>query len=454
MISHFGHMKILCFLYISTIISFTDVRHVNAFPLSDDASTITDVQEFNVDGIDVLLRESRETPVVTSILFIKGGTSVMPAAELPSTEYFAMNLIPSSGSEFTSKQRYRRVMLRMGSGIGGSDGRDYSVISLRSTRENLDTTWRFFCEAIVHPKVDLVEFQNLKRNALVSFQSGRDNPDVLSRTILDSIYFFGHPYGRRLTKENIEAQTPENILAYYKSIIVKARMLLVVVGNISRSELEKKLKQGGLTSLPQGSYVQGDIPIPEKSNSPGAYFPSIARNLPTKYIIAYHRIPSKGDSDYYPYIRMRNFFGGFLFQHLRVQTNLAYAPNNDDIDGRSAYEMITFQTPYVDSAVKLIFKDVDFFQQNVLLESAIKGNVAKWATSNYLKQETTAEQAAAIGQAQLSTGSWRNAFISFDKLASVKPEDIVRVANKYYKNFNWVVVGDARDVDKKLLESR
>ena len=76
------------------------------------------------------------------------------------------------------------------------------------------------------------------------------------------------------------------------------------------------------------------------------------------------------------------------------------------------------------------------------------------ATSNYLKQETTAEQAGALGQAQLLTGSWRNAFISFDKLSTIKGEDIQRIANKYYKNFNWVVVGDTRDVDKKLLESR
>lgn len=257
-----------------------------------------------------------------------------------------------------------------------------------------------------------------------------------------------------MTKEDIEAQTPDHTLAYYKSIMVKSRMLLVVVGKISREELEKKMKKSGMTSLPPGNYMQTAIPVPARSNSPGAYFPSIARNLPTHYVIGFHRIPSMGDPDYYPYLRMRNFFGGFLFQHLRVQSNLAYAPNNDDIEARSSAEMITFQTAYVDSAIRIIFKDIDFFQQNTLLESAVKGNVAKWATSNYLKQETTIEQASAIGQAQLLTGSWRNAFISFDKLAAVKPEDIQRIANTYYKNFNWVVVGDTRNVDKNLLESR
>ena len=170
--------------------------------------------------------------------------------------------------------------------------------------------------------------------------------------------------------------------------------------------------------------------------------------------MGFHRIPSKGDTDYYPYVRLRNFMGGFLFQHLRVQTNLAYAPSSDDLAARSAVEMITFQTPYVDSAIKIFYHDVDFFQQNTLLESAVKGNVAKWATSNYLKEETTGEQASALGEAQLMTGSWRNAFVSFDKLADIKPEDIQRVANTYYRNFNWVVVGDTRDVNKALLESR
>ncbi|MDP4221297.1 MAG: insulinase family protein [Bacteroidota bacterium] len=447
-------MKIFYLLFASLLLlTSAEAERSMAHSFTDDAS-ITDVQEFSVDGIDVLLRDSKEAPVVTAVLFIKGGSSAIPQTELPSSEYFALSVIPASGSEFTTKQRFRRVMMRMGSGLGGSDARDYAVLSLRATRENFDTTWKFFSEVIVHPTVDPVEFQNLKRNALVSFQSGRNNPDVLSRTILDSIYFLDHPYGRRLTKENIEMQTPENVLAYYKSIMIKSRMLLVVVGNISRSELEKKMRKGGLTSLPQGSYMPPEIPIPEKSKTPGAYFPPIDRKLPTKYVVGYHRIPNRGDSDYYPYIRLRNFFGGFLFQHLRVQTNLAYAPNNEDIDGRASVEMISFQTPYVDSAIRLVFKDVDFFQQNTLLESAIKGNVAKWATSNYLKQETTAEQAVALGQAQLLTGSWRNAFISFDKLSNIKGEDIVRVAKTYFKNFNWVVVGDTRDVDKKLLESR
>src|SRR5947209_15621974 len=91
-------------------------------------ATITNVEEFNYHGIDILLRDSKEAPVVTAILFIKGGTSILPFTEPASSEYFALNVIPGSGTEFTSKQRYRRVMMRMVSGIGAVEGRDYSVL--------------------------------------------------------------------------------------------------------------------------------------------------------------------------------------------------------------------------------------------------------------------------------------------------------------------------------------
>src|ERR1043165_7324993 len=80
----------------------------SAFPASGSAAdaddpSINDVQEFSVDGLKVLLRESKEAATVSAILYVNGGTSVMSDGELGSSEYFAMKLIPESGTEFTSK---------------------------------------------------------------------------------------------------------------------------------------------------------------------------------------------------------------------------------------------------------------------------------------------------------------------------------------------------------------
>jgi zinc protease len=282
-------------------------------------------------------------------------------------------------------------------------------------------------------------------------QSGRLNPETLARIVGDSLFYLGHPYGLRLTKEGLTSVTPQSVLEHYKNSIRKSRLLLVVVGNVSRKELEKKLDKGGFNTIPQGDFVMPELPVPEASTRPSAYFPPIERRLPTKYVRGYFRIPSKGSPDYYAYVRLRNFLGGFLFQHLRVQTNLSYAPDLTDLDGRESVGLIAFETDHVDSAIRIIQKDIEFFQNNTLLESAIKGGVAKYTTNTFLKQESTPEVAGNLGMAQIFTGSWRNAFTSYDRLSGVKPEDIQRVAKTYLKNINWIVVGDTRGVTKELL---
>lgn len=436
------------------------MRLVLLIVLAFSASTVSadevieDVQEFNVDGIDVILRGNPHSPVVSAVLFLKGGSSALPQ-ELPiSTEYFAMSVAPASGTEHFSKSFLRRRMQYLGTYITGEDTRDFSVLTLRCVREALDTSWKYFSDIIRYPTFDPTEFLNFKRNVILGINSRMTRPDVYSRVKADSIFFSGHPYGRMLTQADVERQTIENIREHFKRIMVKSRMLLSVVGNISREQLTRLLQEYELTDLPEGEYVERPMPAPAKALSPGAYLGQFSRRLNTNYALAYFLTPTKNSPDYYAYVRLRNFFGGFLFTHIRVEHGLAYAPNIDDQEGRTTIGVITFETPYVDSAIRLIHQDIDFFQNNRIRQSAIREGVGRWATGNYMRQETAQSQAVALGQAKILTGDYRNAFISFDRLAQVTPEQLQAAANKYLRNFNWVVIGDTTSIDRSLLELR
>ncbi len=415
---------------------------------------ITDVQEFTVDGIDVLLRESHSTPVISAVVLIKGGSSILPINVPNSTEYFAMTIGSGSGTERTPKSEFRRNLLRMGTYISGEEGRDFSVLTLRCVREAWDTSWQYFSDVITRPLFDQVEFDNLKSNVLVELTAARNDADRLSHILADSIFFQGHPYGRRMTETDVQAQTLDNIRRHYKSIMVKSRMLLSVVGNVTKEELIRKMRSSGITDLPTGSYVDVKLPAPAKAFSPGVFLQQFPRKLPTNYALAYYLIPSKGDSDYYPYVRLRNFFGGFVFNHIRVQHNLAYAPNVDEEDFKTSIGQVSFQTAYVDSAVQLVNEDVDFFQDNRIRESAIKEGVGRWTTNEYVKAETAQSQAFQLGEAKITTGSWQNAFVSYEKLANVTPEQLQSTAQRYLRNLNWVVVGDTSNISRTLLQSR
>ncbi len=414
---------------------------------------VSDVQEFDVSGVHVIMRQSTAAPVVSAILFIKGGESYAPKDEPISAEYFTMKVVTASGNQNVSKSWFRRKMVRMGSSIGGDNGEDFSAMSMECLRENFDTSWDYFTGMMLHPAFDPVEFDNFKKSVLLGIDSRNSDADVYSSVEMDSIYFAGHPYGRIMDSADIARESIPVLQKRFRDLMVKSRFLLCVVGNISKEELTNKI-QASIGQLPEGNYTPVPLTPPAKAFSPGAYLLPFPRPLPTRYIVGYFLTPSTGDSDYYPYLRLRNFFGGFVFNHIRVQHNLAYAPDVDDRESRISVGTITLQTPYVDSAIHIIYDDVDFFQENRIRQSAIREGVAGWATRNYLSVETTGEQAAALGRAAVMTGDWRNAFFNYDKLASVTSDQLNRAANKYLRNFNWVIVGDTTGIDRALLDSR
>ena len=420
---------------------------------AQDTRVTEQVQEFNVEGIDVILRGNPHSAVMSALMFVKGGSSALSLDEPISTEYFAMAVAPASGTKNFSKGFLRRRMQYLGTFIIGEDTRDYSVMTLRSVRESFDTSWKYFTDVIANPAFDPVEYENFKRNVKLGINSRHQRPDIFSRVKADSIFFQGHPYGRMLNEEDVDRQTLENVEQHYRDIMVRSRMLLVVVGNISKAEMTRMIRNSPLAKLPQGNYVDKPLPIPAKSQSPGVYVSSLGRKLNTNYALAYYLIPNRNDPDYYAYVRLRNFFGGFVFSHIRVEHSLAYAPNVDDQEGKTSIGLITFETPYVDSAVQLIYDDVDFFQNNLIRASAIKSGVGRWTTGNYMEQETSQSQAVALGQAKLLTGDVSNAFLDYSKLESVTPQELVDVGNKYLRNFNWVIVGDGQ-INKRLLEAR
>jgi zinc protease len=407
------------------------------------AVDVTGVQEFEVDGLQVLLKQSSESPVVSALLYIRGGSSAIPASMPLTVESFALNVNAASGTRSTPKAVYRQKMLRMGSGIGGQDSRDYSLMLMRSTREHFDTTWKLFAEKVTAPQFDPIEFANLKKNVLLNIQAVSANPSGYSRFLLDSLYFAGHPYGRRTSAADVEQTTIPAMEQHMKELMVKSRLALVVVGPVSREEITKKLREGGFTSLPQGNYEEKPLPVSAASQKPNVVIVKSPRKLPTNYVIGYFKMPRRGSPDYYPYMRMRYFLGGNIFNTIRVEHNLAYAPGLDESEWEDPVGVITFETAHVDSAIQLVHKDIEFFQTYVIKQALISGNVDMLATSIFMEQETTQSQAEAIGEAYVMTGDWRNAFLSPDKLAAVTSQELNLAAQKYLKNVNWLVYGDS-----------
>jgi zinc protease len=412
----------------------------------------TDVKQFNVDGIDVILRTTgKANHVIAAKLFIRGAVTALPANASPALEELALALPPLSGPEGMSKSEYRRKIDRMVTGIIPGAGRDFSTMTLRCIDEKFNESWDLFTGVIMRPQFDAVELRNAMEAQILGVRSRYTSPGAYAHYLADSAFFAGHPYGRFDTEEDIRKITPKMLEDHYRSLFVKSRLLLVVVGNVSEADLRRKVA-ASLAKLPKGSYVDKQLEEPPNAGEPRVIVraPVGERDeVPTNYIVARFLAPSRGDSLYYPMMRLAVFLSGSLFREVRMERNLSYAPDADANFGKTSYGEISMQTTLPDSAWRVTESQVDFFRRYIIADQYITSGLNAWITSTYMREQTNESQANELGVAQLYTGSWANAFKTIDAIQNMTPEQLNEAAQRYLRNMTVVIVGDPTKITPK-----
>jgi zinc protease len=402
------------------------------------------VKEFDVNGLQVILRPIGSTNhVIAAKLFIKGGVAAMPEGVSPAVEQLALQVPPLSGPEGMSKAVYRRLIDRMVTGILPDAGRDFSNMTLRCIDEKFDSSWALFTGVIMHPQYDAVELANVKERLVTSIRNRFTVPENYATYLADSAFFHGHPYGRDAEEADVAPITAGMLANYYKSLFVKARLLLVVVGNIDSADLHRKIASS-LGQLPQGEYHEPDLPDPVNSDSSIVIIRKpIGDRSVTNYIVARFLAPRRNDSLYYAMLRLTSFLRGSLFREVRIERNLSYAPDADVEFGRTSFGEISISTTLPDSAWRVAKHDVvDFFRMYIIADEFMKSGLNSWITSNYMSEQTNESQAREMGTAELYTGSWQNAFRTLDAIRSMSPEEMNLAAQLYLRNFTIAIVGD------------
>jgi zinc protease len=409
----------------------------------------TNVKQFNVGGIDVILRPTgKANHVIAAKLFIRGAITALPAGASPALEELALQVPPMSGPQGMSKAEYRRKIDRMVTGIGPGAGRDFSTMTLRCVDEKFNESWDLFTGIVMRPQFDAIELRNAVETQLLSVRNRYSNPGAYADYLADSAFFAGHPYGRFDTEADIKRITPKMLEDHYKQLFVKSRLLLVVVGNVDSADLHRKVA-ASFAKLPQGNYVEKPVPVPAAAMEPRVIVRAPVgerEQVPTNYIIARFLAPNRDDSLYYPMMRLAVFLSGQLFREVRMERNLSYAPDADANFGKTSYGEISMQTTLPDSAWRVTEDQIDFFRRYVIADQYITSGLSAWITSTYMREQTNESQANELGVAQLYTGSWTNAFRTIDAIQQMTPEQLNEAAQRYLRNMTVVIVGDPRNI--------
>jgi zinc protease len=405
------------------------------------------VNEFEVNGLKVILKQRPGTQTVAAGLFIRGGTANITAANA-GIEDLLLN-VASDGTARFPRAQLRAELARTGSSIGYFATVDYSALTMACTREHFDLMWQIFTDVALRPSL-LPEDVDLEKQRLISsLKSSQDTPDEMLQFSQERAVYAGHPYANdpHGTPASLSKLTPADLKLYHHQMMQTSHLLLVIVGDLDVYSLKSRVT-AAFSAAPRGDYKTGTVPL-LKFNA--ARVEVIPRKLPSNYVQGTYGGPPFGSSDFAAMQVTSNILADRIFSEVRTKRNLSYAPTAM-LHSQSASSGALYVTAVdVNQTVGLMLKEVTKLKKEAVTTETLSAVVAQFVTQYYLDNETSGAQAGALARYELIGGGWRNAETLLERLRTVTPGDVQRVAQQYMRTFQFTVVGDEKAVNKQVL---
>jgi zinc protease len=408
----------------------------------------TATTSYEVSGVKVIQRRTNTSNVVAN-LYLLGGVRQL-TAQNAGIEALLLGVTERGTAKYPLAV-LRRAMARTGSDIAIAPNDDWTLVGVRTTTDELDSTWSIFADRLMHPTLDAAEFEFIRKQLLSGLRQRDDSPDATLDYLADSISYAGQPYALSPvgTVQSISSISLAQLKAYHREQMVTSRMLLVVVGDVPRAKIES-LVRTTIGKLPAGTYswtmpaagplLPGDVVFAKRS-------------LPTNYLQGYMAGPAANSPDA-PALRVAAaILSGRFFSEIRSRRNLTYAVNANFRDRGLSSMGLYVTTNAPDTTVALMKTEIRALQLHTIPTENLRPLVAQFITEYFLDNETTTAQADFLARAQLYRGDFRAGERFVDELRAVTGADVQRAALLYLKNVRWAYVGDPALIPRERLTS-
>jgi len=402
--------------------------------------------EMMVEGVKVIVQPSGNG-IVEIQTAIKGGVQNYPA-DKQGIESIAMDCLTECGTLKHDKNKFKNMLDKVSAQVYGNTFKDYSVLNMNCIKSDFDTVWPLYVEALKEPAFDVKEFARVKQDEITALQANESQPDASINTYANKVAFAGRDYAKNPagTVEIMKTFTPEEVKAYYKSVFVKSHLVIVVVADLDKTEIENKVK-GLLAGVKAGS------PYQLKKSFFRVYkntFSSENKELATNYVVGITSGPQPGTPDYDAFqVAMRIFYDRH-FLEIRTNNGLSYAPGATFNNGSLSYAKFSVSTTQPDKYIAVFDKLVDKVKHEGFTPDEVKNMKSTYLTSFYYKLETNGAQASSIISNEVIHDNWKRSLTLADDVKKLTPEEVNDAFRKYIGNIVWVYQGDTKKVNPLL----
>ena len=225
---------------------------------SPPAARFDRFERFALDnGLQVVLAERHAVPVVELSMVIDAGFAADQFAA-PGTANLALAML-DEGTATRSALEISDELLRLGANLGAGSNLDTSFVGMSALKENLDASLDLYADVILNPSFPEGDFARLQQLQIVGIQQEKVRPRTLALRLFPRIlYGEGHAYSLPFTgsgdEATVAALTPKDLAAFHHTWFRPGNATLVVVGAVTRSEIEP------LLAARFGPWQGGEVP--------------------------------------------------------------------------------------------------------------------------------------------------------------------------------------------------
>jgi zinc protease len=278
-------------------------------------------------GLHLIVLEDRRLPQITFQVIIPGaGGYFDPAGKIGLASYTAQ-LMREGTKTRTSPQiseslETMSATLNVGSGLSGIA----ASVSGSSLTENFDKLMDLTADVLLNPTFAPAEWERLKTRSKAGLVQNRSNPNFLAAETFNRVVFGPHPGGRvSPTAANLDAITPEDLVAFHKARYVPDHAAIAFAGDISLAEA-RKLVETKLAGWGKAGVKKEGVTEPPAIGPSKVFLVARPGSVQTTLSVGTQSM-IRTDPDYTALTVANRVLGGTmgrLFRHLREEKGYTY----------------------------------------------------------------------------------------------------------------------------------
>ena len=271
------------------------------------------------NGLEVLVAERHELPILTLNLVVKGGETLVPAGKEGLASLTAALL--TEGTKSRDALKLAGELAEIGASIDADGNLESSTLSLTTLTKHTPKALDLYADVLLNPAFPEKALERLRNRRLAALLARSDKPEGIAGVIFPRLlYGQEHPYGRPDlgTPRSVKALTRDDARAFYERLYHPNNATMVVVGDVTPDNAAEAL-EGVLKEWKPGEPATVALPEPPGPKPVTVYLVDKPQAAQSVLAVGQVGLP-RNTPDYFPLTVMNAILGGQFSS--RINMNL------------------------------------------------------------------------------------------------------------------------------------